>query len=328
VRDGLKQGRDVLDRPTQPDFGSDMYLVVRIAPGVRSNLYITAAAGWRPIRLTRKLETMVWEERWHPLRREWVIVSSHRNDRPWLGETVDEGRDTDAPYDPSCYLCPRNTRISGRRTPTTPRSTSSTTITPVSGPASPEADRAGAEHLSEPPRRRHGARGVLHAAARPHAGRAHAAGDRPTARDLREQYLELGDRPEVRHVLAFENKGEVVGVSNPHPHAQIYATNFVFRTIETEVQASTEHLAEHGRPLFRDVIDARSRTGRRLVVQQGSALSFVPYFARYPYETYIAPRESHQSLAGMSGGELADLAEVLRRTLVRMDNLWRMSFPT
>ena len=60
---------------------------------------------------------MVWEERWHPLRREWVIVSSHRNDRPWLGETVDEGRDTDVPYDPGCYLCPRNTRISGKTNP-------------------------------------------------------------------------------------------------------------------------------------------------------------------------------------------------------------------
>jgi UDPglucose--hexose-1-phosphate uridylyltransferase len=144
---------------------------------------------------------------------------------------------------------------------------------------------------------------------------------------FREQYLELGERPEVRHVLAFENKGEVVGVSNPHPHAQIYATNFVFRTIETEVQASTEHLAEHGRPLFRDVIDAEESDGRRLVVQQGSALSFVPYFARYPYETYIAPRETHASVAGLSSEELRDFAEVLRRTLVRMDNLWRMSFP-
>jgi UDPglucose--hexose-1-phosphate uridylyltransferase len=144
---------------------------------------------------------------------------------------------------------------------------------------------------------------------------------------FREQYLELGDRPEVRHVLSFENKGEVVGVSNPHPHAQIYATNFVFRTIETEVQASAEHLAEHGRPLLRDVIEAEESDGRRLVAQQGSALSFVPYFARYPYETYIAPRETHPSVAGLSAAELSDFAEVLRRTLVRMDNLWRMSFP-
>ena len=116
-------------------------------------------------------------------------------------------------------------------------------------------------------------------------------------------------------------------MSNPHPHAQIYATNFVFRTIEVEAQAAAEHMAEHGRVLFRDVIDAEEEDGRRLVVQHGSALSFVPYFARYPYETYIAPRETHASLAELSGGELVDLAEVLRRTLVRMDNLWRMSFP-
>jgi len=116
-------------------------------------------------------------------------------------------------------------------------------------------------------------------------------------------------------------------VSNPHPHAQIYATNFVFRTIEVEAQAAADHMAEHGRVLFRDIIDAEIEDGRRIVVDQGDALSFVPYFARYPYETYIAPRETHESLAGMSGAELTDLAEVLRRTLVRMDNLWRMSFP-
>jgi 5-methyltetrahydropteroyltriglutamate--homocysteine methyltransferase len=86
-------------------------------------------------------------------------------------------------------------------------------------------------------------------------------------------------------------------------------------------------LAEHGRVLFRDVIEAEEEDGRRIIVQQGDALSFVPYFARYPYETYIAPRETHASLADLSGGELVDLAEALRRTLVRMDNLWRMSFP-
>jgi UDPglucose--hexose-1-phosphate uridylyltransferase len=116
-------------------------------------------------------------------------------------------------------------------------------------------------------------------------------------------------------------------VSNPHPHAQIYATNFVFRTIDVERQASAAHLAEHGRVLFRDIIDAEEQDGRRVIVEQGSALSFVPYFARYPYETYVAPRATHASLADLSSTELDDFAAVLRRTLVRMDNLWRMSFP-
>jgi UDPglucose--hexose-1-phosphate uridylyltransferase len=141
------------------------------------------------------------------------------------------------------------------------------------------------------------------------------------------QMRELAVHPDVEFVLIFENKGEAVGVSNPHPHAQIYATNFVFTTIETEARAAAEHHAETGRALLRDVIDAEESDGRRVVVENGGALSFVPYFARYAYETYVAPREAHASLADLSKEELADYADVLRRTLVRMDNLWRMSFP-
>ena len=293
---------------------------------MRTALYITrdrSAAN----HLTRKRETMVWEERWHPLRREWVIVSSHRNDRPWLGETVNEGRDDDGPYDPGCYLCPRNIRISGKTNPDYRSVYVFDNDHPCVGPASP----AMLEPLPSVYRNRRAdgmARVVCYT---PRHDLTLA--ELPQAEFVRlleafrEQYRELGDRPEVRYVLAFENKGDVVGVSNPHPHAQIYATNFVFRTIETEIQASTDYLAEHGRPLFHDVIDAEEADGRRLVVQQGSALSFVPYFARYPYETYVAPRETHASVADLSATELADFAEVLRRTLVRMDNLWRMSFP-
>ena len=278
-------------------------------------------------RLTRKLETMVWEERWHPLRREWVIVSSHRNDRPWLGETVDEGREADRPYDPDCYLCPRNARVSGATNPDYGSVYVFDNDHPCVGPAAPDVpEPAPGIH------RRRRADGMARVVCyTPRHDLTLAELPQPEVVRLletfREQYLELGDRPEVRHVLEFENKGEVVGVSNPHPHAQIYATNFVFRTIDTEVQASAEHLAEHGRPLFQDVIGAEESDGRRLVVQKASALSFVPFFARYPYETYVAPRETHASLASLSGAELNDLAGVLRRTLVRMDNLWRMSFP-
>ena len=270
---------------------------------------------------------MVWEERWHPLRREWVIVSSHRNDRPWLGETVDEGRDAVPPYVPDCYLCPRNTRVSGKTNPDYESVYVFDNDHPCVGPASPAAcEPAPSVYRS---RRADGMARVVcytprHDLTLAELSRAEIVRLLETFRD---QYLELGDRPEVRSVFAFENKGEVVGVSNPHPHAQIYATNFVFRTIETEVEASAQHLEEHGRVLFGDIIDAEESDGRRLVVQEGSALSFIPYFARLPYETYIAPRETHPSLAGLSNAELSDLAETLRRTVVRMDNLWRMSFP-
>jgi UDPglucose--hexose-1-phosphate uridylyltransferase len=150
---------------------------------------------------------------------------------------------------------------------------------------------------------------------------------------LQAQYRELGAQGGVRHVLVFENKGEVVGVSNPHPHCQIYATNFVFKTIELEAEAQAAYLAEHDRPLFQDIIAAEEADGRRLLVRRdqggggGGALSFIPYFARYAYETYVAPRETRASLAHLSAAELGDFAIVLRETLIRLDNLWRMSFP-
>ena len=93
---------------------------------------------------------------------------------------------------------------------------------------------------------------------------------------LQAQYRELGARDGVRHVLVFENKGDVVGVSNPHPHCQIYATNFVFRTIELEAEASAEYLGANDRVLFQDVIAAEEADGRRILASSGSALAFVP----------------------------------------------------
>jgi len=143
----------------------------------------------------------------------------------------------------------------------------------------------------------------------------------------REQYVELAARPEGRDVLIFENKGEVVGVSNPHPHGQIYATNFVFKTIETEAIASRRYYAEHGRVIFQDIIRSEVADGRRVLTENESAIVFLPYFARYAYECYVAPKATHPSLATMSDGELTDLAAALKWLLVRYDNLWQMSFP-
>src|SRR5213079_3725745 len=94
---------------------------------------------------------------------------------------------------------------------------------------------------------------------------------------LQAQYRELGARDDVRHVLVFENKGEVVGVSNPHPHCQIYATNFVFKTIELEAEAQATHLAERGRPLFQDILAAEEADGRRLLVRRDQSGWFVAY---------------------------------------------------
>jgi UDPglucose--hexose-1-phosphate uridylyltransferase len=141
------------------------------------------------------------------------------------------------------------------------------------------------------------------------------------------QYRDLGGRDGIEHVLTFENKGEVTGVSNPHPHCQIYATNFVFKYIETEARVSAEHLERAGRPLFQEILETEQADGRRILFENGTAIAFVPYFARYAYEVYVAPKATRASVAGLKAEEVAGFAEALRHVTIKFDNLWRMPFP-
>src|SRR5262249_5019395 len=104
-------------------------------------------------------------------------------------------------------------------------------------------------------------------------------------------------------------------------------TNFVFKTTETEASASHRYLADTGRTLFQDIIAAEQRAEIRIICENESAIAFVPYFARYAYEVFVAPKQTHASIASLSDAEAADFARVLKDTLVRFDNLWQMSFP-
>jgi len=270
---------------------------------------------------------MVWEQRWHPLRREWVIISSHRNERPWQGERVAEATSPLPPYARDCYLCPGNARSSGHRNAAYSGVYVFDNDHPCVGPDAPAPSTPAVPiYRASPATGR--ARVLCYS---PRHDLTLAQLPKPEVvnllQALQAQYRELGALPDVKHVLVFENKGEVVGVSNPHPHCQIYATNFVFRTIELEAEAQAEYLAEHRRPMMQDVIRAEEDDGRRLLVRRNRALSFIPYFARYPYETYVTPRETRASLADLTAAELDDFAEVLRETLIRLDNLWRLPFP-
>jgi UDPglucose--hexose-1-phosphate uridylyltransferase len=270
---------------------------------------------------------MVWEQRWHPLRREWVVISSHRNQRPWHGERVAEPQRAVPRYVADCYLCPGNPRSSGQRNEQYSGVFVFDNDHPCVGPGAPDELAPPAGIYRNRPAT--GCARVVCFTPRHDLTLAQLteAEVRTLLEVLQAQYRELGARDEVRHVLVFENKGEITGTSNPHPHCQIYATNFVFKTIELEAEAQAEHLAEQGRPLFQDILAAEEADGRRILVRRDQAVSFIPYFARYPYETFVAPRATHGSLAALSAGELADFASVLRETLIRFDNLWRTPFP-
>jgi UDPglucose--hexose-1-phosphate uridylyltransferase len=270
---------------------------------------------------------MAWEERWHPLRREWIVISSHRDRRPWHGETVGDARPTPVEYETDCYLCPGNIRVSGQRNPQYTGVFAFDNDHPCVGPAAPEPPTLPTSVYQN--RRADGLSRVVCYSPRHDLSLAELPHNEIVAllTTVQEQFRELSARPEVRHVLMFENKGEVVGVSNPHPHCQIYATNFVFRTIELEAEASADYLASHGRVLFQDIIAAELAHTGRLLSSGPHALAFVPYFARYPYETFVAPTATHPNIAELSPTELEHLGLSLSDALIRLDNLWRMPMP-
>jgi UDPglucose--hexose-1-phosphate uridylyltransferase len=268
-----------------------------------------------------------WEERWHPLREEWVVVAAHRQNRPWIGATVAASDVSIPAYVSDCYLCPGNRRVGGVHNPDYASVYVFDNDHPCVGQDAPE-------HPTQP---------VGLYQVRPAQGYARVICYSPlhnltmaemSAQTIEEvvgvwqqQTLDLGRQPGVKFVLCFENKGEVVGVSNPHPHGQIYATNFVFKTIETELEASQRYLSQHGQHLFGDIIRAEQTDGRRLLFEDEYAIAFVPYFARYAYEVYVAPKRRVAHISALHDQEVVSLGQALKEVTVRFDNLWQMSFP-
>src|SRR5215831_5110410 len=270
---------------------------------------------------------MTWEERWHPLREEWVIVAAHRQDRPWSGETV-RGEDKPvARYVDDCYLCPGNTRVSGAINPSYDGVFVFDNDHPCVGMDAPtDISKAPGFYQNRPA---HGIARVVCYSPRHDLSLAQLEAGQVAnlISAWQREYVDLGRHPEIDHVLIFENKGEVVGVSNPHPHCQIYATNFVFKTIENEAKICQRHLAETGQILFQQILASEREDGRRILFENDSAIAFIPYFARYAYEVYVAPTKTHPSIAVLSDKELTDLAVALKHVLVKFDNLWQMPFP-
>ena len=255
------------------------------------------------------------------------MIAAHRQDRPWIGETVVAPSDPVPRYLPSCTLCPGNTRVSGEKNEAYAKTFVFDNDHPCVGLHAPAT--------LKPPT------GIYRN--QPAAGIARVVCFSPRHDltlaemeicDIEEvlatwqrEFRELAAHPTIRSVHMFENKGEVVGVSNPHPHGQIYATNFVFRTLEVELDACQRHYNDTGSVLFQDILSAEERDASRIVCERETCIAFIPYFARYAYELFLAPKRTHANIASLDDAEICDLAALLKDVLIRLDNLWKMSFP-
>jgi UDPglucose--hexose-1-phosphate uridylyltransferase len=255
-----------------------------------------------------------------------VVIAAHRNNRPWSGENVSARSKAAQAYDPTCYLCPGNPRAGGAKNPDYAQTFVFDNDYPCVGIDAPAAVPPVSPYRS---RRADGVARVICFSPRHDATLAVLTprAVREVVEVWRKETFDLARRPEIHHVLCFENKGEVVGVSNPHPHGQVYATNFVFRSIETELAAMVRHEAETGRELFADILLAEQKDGRRILYEDEFVLAFVPYFARYAYEVYVAPKRRVAHVFDLTEDEAQSLAAALKDVTTRFDNLWQTSFP-
>jgi UDPglucose--hexose-1-phosphate uridylyltransferase len=271
-----------------------------------------------------------WEKRWHPLRREWVVYAAHRNSRPWSFDKK-ESIKTSPAYDPGCYLCPGNKRVSGIKNPDQYDVFIFDNDHPVVGLNSPLIPAEQLELHTGLYKKRQ-AEGIARVVCYDprHNVTLNDVSVEQVAKvftALRNEMIFFQKHDKIKSVLIFENKGEIVGVSNPHPHCQIYATDFTFNVVNKELKAAEEYRKEKSSNLFADIIAAEQTDDIRIIAENENAIAFIPFFARFAYETYIFPKRKHATLVSLSDEELYDLAKVFQTVAKKYDANFQTSFP-
>ena len=265
--------------------------------------------------------------RFNPLTGEWVLVSPHRTARPWQGQVEESGAATQPEYDPHCYLCPGNERAGGVRNPTY----ASTFV----------FDNDFAALKPDTPRYRYEDDGLLIAETEPGVCRVVCFSPRHNLTianmelaDLRRvvdvwtaQFIELGAMPLINYVQIFENRGAMMGASNPHPHCQIWSNYAIPNEVAKETAAQESWRRSRGSCLLCDYTRREQASGERVVEENESFLTVVPFWAIWPFETMVLPKRHVTGLDGLSDVERDGLADILKRTTARYDRLFQVSFP-
>jgi UDPglucose--hexose-1-phosphate uridylyltransferase len=257
---------------------------------------------------------------------EWVLVSPHRTARPWQGQVEEVAADQRPTYDPACYLCPGNERAGGARTPeydsTYVFDNDFAALTPDVAPE--EDDRRGLLIAQSE-------RGICRVVCfSPRhdltLGQMPAEAIRTVVDTWVDQYRELGSLDWVRHVQIFENRGAMMGASNPHPHGQIWANERLPNEPAKEL-AQQRARADSGGCLLCDYLDVELDDGERIVTGNEHFTVLVPFWAVWPFETLVLPRTHAGALPDLGPDQRDGLADILRRLTRRYDRLFGVTFP-
>jgi UDPglucose--hexose-1-phosphate uridylyltransferase len=265
--------------------------------------------------------------RLNPLTREWVLVSPHRTARPWQGQVEESGAAAQPAYDPECYLCPGNARAGGVHNP----AYTSTFVF--------DNDFAALKPDTVPHRFEQD--GLLIAEAEPGLCRVvcFSPHHNLTIADMEpvdvrrvvdvwaEQFSELGAKPFIRYVQIFENRGAMMGASNPHPHCQIWSNHSIPNEVAKEMEGQAAWREARGKCLLCEYTGLELAGRERVVDENESFLAVVPFWAVWPFEIMVLPKRHVTAIDALDGAERDGLADILQRTTARYNRLFHVSFP-
>lgn len=256
---------------------------------------------------------------------EWVLVSPNRTKRPWQGKKEIKTKINSINYDPDCYLCPGNLRVNNEKTPTYSDTYSFTN------------DFSALLDLRE----NNFKEGLLEAHSE--SGICKVLCYSPNhsitiplmnineillvIKLWQDEYKNLGSLKSINHVQIFENKGEIMGCSNAHPHGQIWAQKRIPKEVEKKQFHQKEYYKKNNTSLLLDYLNQELELRERIICENSSFLALIPYWAVWPFETMIIPKKQHKSILSFSENELVDYAKILKKLTTKYDNLFNISFP-
>lgn len=265
--------------------------------------------------------------RFNPLSREWVLVSPHRNERPWLGQIEKLPVQKPPAYDPGCYMCPGNPRATGETNPRYEGTFVFENDYAALVPNTPESaiDEGGLIVA----RGERGMCRVLCFSPRHDLTISTMTWQqrRRVVDDWAEQYQELGTHALINYVQIFENRGAMMGASNPHPHCQIWASENLPNEPAKEQQSSASYKASHHACMLCDYLKIERTRGERMIFENEHFVALVPFWAIWPFEVMLISRNHLGALPDFTEAERDGLAEALKRITARYDNLFDVPFP-
>lgn len=258
---------------------------------------------------------------------EWILVSPHRTKRPWLGKVEDVPTSDRPSYDPSCYLCPGNHRADGEINPTYKEP-----FVFINDYSTLLHDAPDGEFEQDQLLFARSEKGICKVISfSPNhsltLSMLSVSDIQKVVKVWQEEFFNIASNTDIKYIQIFENKGEIMGCSNPHPHGQIWSLGSIPTEIHKETEQFRKHFTVYNKSLLSSYLETELKSKERIVLENEYFVALVPFWATWPYETMIISRRHIQTMLDFTNAECLALAEILSKLTIKYDNLFSIQFP-